>query len=88
MIGKLIAGEPLPDFQLALTWDDGTRRLLYLNAMIESRSVLAPLRDPAEFARARLSEDGWSLQWPCGIDFGAAQLRAWTDAPVSETVSA
>jgi hypothetical protein len=88
MIGILIAADTLADMQLSLTWDDGTRRRFDLSAVILSHRVLAPLRDPAEFARARLSADGWSVEWPCGIDFGAAQLRAWADAPASEEVGA
>lgn len=88
MIGKLIAVEPLPGFQLALIWDDGARRIVDLNAIIHIRPDLAPLREPAEFARARLSADGWSLEWPCGIDFGAAQLRTWADTTATEPVGA
>lgn len=79
MIGKVTRVAALADFTLALAWDDGRTATLDLNALIHARAVLAPLRDPAEFGAVRLSDDGWSIAWPCGIDFGAPQLRVWAD---------
>jgi hypothetical protein len=42
------------------------------------------LRRKGEFARVALSSDGWSLEWPSGIDFGVEQLRRWADEQAGE----
>ena len=50
---------------------------------------MAPLVDPEVFHRIRVSEDGWSVEWPrCAIDFGAAQLRRWADEQAGEALPA
>ncbi len=77
-----ISGEHL----LALEWDDGRVSPLDLSSLIAARSNLAPLANPSEFEQATLSEDGWSVEWPCGIDFGAQQLRRWADEQAGETM--
>lgn len=78
-IGKFTAISVVNDHTLALTWDDGTAAEVDLASVIAARKALEPLADPAEFARAQLSGDGWSVEWPSGIDFGAPQLRRWAD---------
>ena len=82
MIGKLTSVTPPGDWVLALTWDDGATLRLDLEGVIQAHAVLAPLLDRAAFAVVRLSDDIWSLEWPCGIDFGAPQLRARAEAQV------
>lgn len=77
-IGKItavVAG----NCKLAITWDDGFAATVDLAAIIAARKALNPLSDAAEFAQARLADDGWSIEWPSGIDFGAQQLRRWAD---------
>ncbi len=77
MIGKITSASLAGGKALEVRWDDGAVGLVNLAAAIDSRANLAPLNDPTEFARVRLSEDGWPLEWPCGIHFGAQQLRVW-----------
>ncbi len=77
-----IAGEHL----LALEWDDGRVSLIELATLIASRPNLVQLAEAAEFEKAALSADGWSVEWPCGIDFGAQQLRRWADEQAGETM--
>lgn len=76
-IGKLTVVIVQPHHVVELTWDDGFATRLDLTELVQSRGVLASLRDPVEFARAKLSSDGWSIEWPSGVDFGAPQLRQW-----------
>ncbi len=85
-IGKLTALTVTGDTRLALIWDDGTSAALDLGPMIAEHKALAPLADHAEFARAALSEDGWSVEWPAGMDFGAPQLRRWADEQAGKTM--
>lgn len=39
--------------------------------------ALAPLGSDAEFGEVAIAEDGWSIEWPSGVDFAATQLRGW-----------
>jgi hypothetical protein len=79
MIGKLTHVSAEPDFQLRVSWDDGTSARIDLSKLLNERKVLAPLLAPEMFRLAVLSADAWSVEWPCGIDFGAPQLRRWAE---------
>lgn len=85
-IGKLTSLAVAVDHALTLGWDDGRSATVDLLAIIAARKPLAALADPAEFERARLAEDGWSVEWPSGIDFGASQLRRWADEQTGEAM--
>ncbi|MEP6869391.1 MAG: DUF2442 domain-containing protein [Novosphingobium sp.] len=76
-IGIITAVTVSGDRAITLTWDDGEIAPVNLAATIAALKALAPLTDPVEFSQARLSHDGWSVEWPSGIDFGAPQLRRW-----------
>ena len=74
---------------LVVTWDDGRRAEMDLAPIISARGALMPLGDPEIFHRVHLADDGWSVEWPlCGIDFGAAQLRRWSDEQAGEAMPA
>jgi hypothetical protein len=85
-IGKLTTAIVIGDQTLALTWDDGRTAQVDLAKMIAMHQVLAELADPGNFARAQISDDGWSLEWPGGEDFGAQQLRRWADEQEGTTM--
>lgn len=87
-IGKLFNVTISSPHTLALEWDDRRLSQVDLTSLIASRPSLAPLAEPKEFAKAALSADGWSVEWPCGIDFGAQQLRRWADEQAGETMPA
>jgi Protein of unknown function (DUF2442) len=74
--------------ELLLRWDDGRSGRVDLAGLVEARAALAPLAGAEEFARATVSGDGWSVEWPCGIDFGAQQLRRWADEQAGEAMAA
>ena len=74
--------------RLRLQWDDGHSASVDLAAVAGSRPALQALLAPESFAAARLSSDGWSVEWPDGIDFGSGQLRRWADEQAGETMSA
>jgi hypothetical protein len=83
LIGKLTSIVQAGPWTLALTWDDGATFQLDLTDIIQAESILLPLRQPEQFAQAALSSDGWSVEWPCGIDFGAPQLRSWAETQIA-----
>lgn len=87
-IGKLTGGSVAGPQTLALTWDDGRRAKVELAAIIAGRKTLAAISRANAFAAASLSEDGWSVEWPCGVDFGAQQLRRWADEQAGEAMPA
>ncbi len=78
-IGKLTGVTVVGPQSLSLVWDDGGSAKIDLAALIAARANLSLLSDPQEFALVKASADGWSVEWPCGIDFGTAQLRRWAD---------
>ena len=78
-IGKLTGVTVIRPQSLSLAWDDKRLATVDLGAIISARPNLAPLSNPKEFACAVASHDGWSVEWPCGIDFGTAQLHRWAD---------
>ena len=86
MLGKLVAIEVIGSKRLSIAWGDRKAMSVDFADLIERRSVLAPLRADHEFARVAVSSDGWSIEWPCGIDFGASQLRRWADEQAGETM--
>lgn len=85
-MGRLTALAVVGELALALTWDDGATDIVDLQAVIASRPSLAALADPVLFAQARLADDGWSVEWPSGIDFGAPQLRRWADGQAGKAM--
>lgn len=87
-IGKLKAVSITGGGTINVTWDDGHNSRIDLSMIIATRPALTPLANTHEFAEAAISQDGWSLEWPCGIDFGAPQLRRWADEQEGETMAA
>ncbi len=87
-IGKMLYLTANGPQSLVVGWDDGRSDAIDLSAIIAMRKNLAALETDAEFAQAALSDDGWSVEWPCGIDFGAQQLRRWADEQAGEAMPA
>ena len=78
-IGKITGVTPVSASVISVAWDDNEVTAIDLAPIIASRTALRPLVQADEFAAVTVSQDGWSLEWPCGIDFGAPQLRRWAD---------
>ncbi len=87
-IGKLTGISVTGGHTIALTWDDGHAATVDMSAIIAHRKALAPLADASNFAGVAVSEDGWSIEWPLGMDFGTAQLRRWADEQAGEAMPA
>jgi hypothetical protein len=88
-IGRIQSATPAGPANLSVTFDDGFHATLDFAAIIRKHANLAPLADEDAFQGARVSDDGWSVEWPgCGIDFGAPQLRRWADEQSGRTMSA
>jgi hypothetical protein len=86
-LGRLTGVAVAHDCRLSLRWDDGRSAEVDLATVVASRTVLRSLADATTFAGARVSDDGWSVEWPDeGIDFGAQQLRRWADEQAGEAM--
>ena len=70
------------DYSLALTFADGTSKQVNLRRELYGE-VFEVLRDPKEFAKARL--EGWTVAWPNGADFAPEFL--YELEPESEPVN-
>jgi hypothetical protein len=89
VLGKLESVTPVRRGKLAVEFDDGQRATLDLMPLIRKRANLAPLANAEIFQRAKVSDDGWSVEWPdAEIDFGVNQLRRWADEQSGRTMSA
>lgn len=86
MIGKITSVAVIGDKMLEIGWDDGRIAPVDLSDVIASHKALAALKRKGAFAKVTVSADGWSLEWPDGVDFGAAQLRRWADEQAGETM--
>ena len=87
-IGKIMAVSAITNTALTVAWDDGHSARIDLGEIIATRPALASLSNAQQFATVGISADGWSLEWPCGVDFGAPQLRRLADEQTGQTMPA
>jgi hypothetical protein len=85
-IGKLTSLAVIGPQALELAWDDGHVAKVDLGDVIGGHPGLKPIRAAKAFAKAKLSKDGWSVEWPGDIDFGSPQLRRWADEQLGEAM--
>ncbi len=85
-LGKISAVSIVDANVLAIEWDDGKCSRVDLSAIVAGHKALAPLADAKQFSGVNISADGWSLEWPGGIDFGTTQLRRWADEQAGEAM--
>jgi|JI10StandDraft_1071094.scaffolds.fasta_scaffold50665_8 hypothetical protein len=87
-IGKLTSLAVVGSNALELEWDDGVSGRVDLTDLIASRPGLKGIRSVRAFSKAAISDDGWSVEWSDGVDFGAPQLRRWMDEQAGEAMPA
>ncbi len=87
-IGKMTSLAVAGPGKLELEWDDGHAAAVDLGEIIAGHPGLKAIRAARAFAKAALSDDGWSVEWPGGVDFGSPQLRRWADEQAGETMRA
>ncbi len=73
----LTAVSALPEYRLALTWEDAPDAVVDLKSTLRSTPFKA-LADPAIFVQVMLGDWGQSLVWPGEIEIGADSL--WLDS--------
>lgn len=77
---RLAAVEPLPNYQLKMTFINGSIMTVDKGETIFAKPGLTPLRDPTAFAKVRLTNSvGWTVEWTdFDIQIGADTL--WLEA--------
>lgn len=63
---KLVRVEPREDYALAVTFENGERRVFSLAPYLDL-PVFRPLRDPARFREVAL-QGAWAVEWPGEVD--------------------
>ena len=63
---KIVAAKPLPNYQLALTFDDGESGIIDLSSLV-GRGVFAAWNDAAVFERVSITDQG-AIEWPGELD--------------------
>jgi hypothetical protein len=71
---RVEAVEAIDSTRLRITWSTGECYTVDLAEPINRLQALAPLRDPALFARAQVGEWGHSVVWSDEVDLGADRL--------------
>lgn len=73
---RLTAVEALPDYRLRLSYADGQTFEADLSDWVATTRALAPLKDKALFAKAKVGFGGHSVDWiEDELDLGASNLR-------------
>lgn len=65
---RITAAEPLGDYRLRLTFDDGLVRDLDLRKIAHCGGVFEPLEDPVYFAQVAVDSESRTICWPNGVD--------------------
>lgn len=68
MIQELVAVEVTGSHSLRIRFADGLEGELDVSKLVPFHGVFAPLRDPAEFRKARLDPELGTVVWPSGAD--------------------
>jgi hypothetical protein len=73
MLPNLKAVEPLPNYKLLLTFDNGEQRQFDMNSYL-NKGIFTDLKDEALFRAIRVSFD--TIAWPNGADLCPEVLYA------------
>lgn len=65
---RITAVEPLGEYRLRLTFDDGLVRDLDFRQVVDRGGVFERLDDPAYFAQVTVDQVTGTICWPNGVD--------------------
>ncbi len=74
MLKDVVAVQYLDGYRLHVRFEDGVEGNVDLGPVLAFTGVFEPLRDPAEFARARVEPDLGTVCWPGGADIDPVVL--------------
>ncbi len=76
MLKDVIAVQPRNDYRLYLRFEDGAAGEVDVTALVEFRSIFAPLRDKAVFDQVSVDTSLGTVIWPNGADLDPDVLYA------------
>jgi len=71
---RLESVKPEPGTMLTATYSDGRVLRVDLADLASRLQTFAPLEDPVEFATAKVTDFGWTLEWDCGASLDSDRL--------------
>lgn len=80
---QLQAVQALAPYRLRTTWSTGETLEVDVEARLRRHPALAPILEPAVFARAHVSEWGHGIEW-LDEEFGADNVYAWAKEQAGE----
>jgi hypothetical protein len=89
MLRDVVSVQPLPDYRLNVTFDDGAQGVVNVREMVQFTGVFEPLRDPAFFTQVKVNRELGTLYWPNDADLDSDVLYAKvTGVPIPEYLTA
>lgn len=89
MLRDVISVEPLANYELRVTFDDGVEGVVDVAEMIQRTGVFEPLRDRATFAQVQVHPELGTVCWPNAADLDSDVLYAKvTGKPIPDYVPA
>ena len=89
MLKDVVSVQPLPEYRLRVTFDDGVQGVVNVREMVQFTGVFEPLRDPAFFTQVRVNPELGTVYWPNDADLDSDVLYAKvTGVPVPEYITA
>ena len=89
MLKDIVEARPLGQHRLHLRFEDGVEGEVDIAAMVPFTGMLAPLADPAYFAKLTTNPVSGTITWPNGADLDPDVLYAEiTGIPVEQHLSA
>lgn len=73
-IPHVVAVEPLGEYKLRVTFDDGLVRELDYEGRLRGH-MFEPLKDPEYFARVYVDDETGTIAWPHGLDLDPVVLH-------------
>lgn len=65
---RVLAAKALEPFKIWLRFTDAREGVVDLADVFDQGGVFQPLRDPAEFAKARVEPEFGTVEWPGQVD--------------------
>lgn len=71
---RLESVRPLSGTTLEVRYTHGRQFALDLSGLANELEAFAPLKDPAQFATAQVTDWGWTLEWACGASLDSDRV--------------
>lgn len=76
MLKDITAVQPLDDYHLHLTFEDGMNGVVNVKEMVRFTGIFEPLTDPVYFNQVVVNEDIGTICWPNDVDLDPDVLYA------------